>query len=43
MSNTPNMLYHLLFPNTDTSPDIRISDNGSSNEMIWESGVKINP
>ena len=37
------MLYHLLFPNTDTSPDIRISDNGSSNEMIWESGVKINP
>ncbi|MFT6987550.1 MAG: hypothetical protein ACJAT7_003406 [Psychromonas sp.] len=37
------MLYHLLFPNTDTSPDIRISDNGSCNEMIWEDGIKINP
>ena len=31
----------LLCPNTDTSPDIRISDNGSCNEMIWEDGVKI--
>lgn len=37
------MLYHLLFPNTDTSPDIRISGNGSCNEMIWENGIKINP
>jgi len=37
------MLYHLLFPNTDTSPDIRISGNGSCNEMIWGNGIKINP
>ena len=35
------MVCRLLCPNTDTSPDIRVSDNGSCNEMIWEDGVKI--
>jgi hypothetical protein len=35
------MSQYLLCPNTDTSPDLRISDNGSCNEMIWEEGFKI--
>jgi len=32
----------ILCPNTDVSPDIRLSDNGSCNEMIWENGHLIN-
>lgn len=33
----------ILCPNTDVSPDIRISDNGSCNKMIWENGKLIKP
>jgi len=32
----------ILCPNTDVSPDIRVSDNGSCNKMIWENGKVIN-
>jgi hypothetical protein len=28
----------ILCPNTETSPPIRLSDEGSCNEMIWENG-----
>lgn len=33
----------ILCPNTDLSPALRISDNGSCSEMIWESGNLIDP
>jgi len=32
----------ILCPDANASPDIRLSDNGSCNEMIWENGVIIN-
>lgn len=37
------MVKLILCPNTDVSPDIRISDDGSCNKMIWENGKLINP
>ena len=35
------MSQHLLCPNTDSSPDLRMSDNGSCNEIIWRTGHKL--
>jgi len=35
------MSQYLLCPNTDTSPDLRMSDNGSCNKIIWRKAHKI--
>lgn len=37
------MKNYILCPNTDVSPDVRLNDNSSCNEMIWENGSIINP